>query len=409
MPVTPEAGMHGSELGDTGEGGSRAADPDWFRQVLGQYPTGVSVVTGMAADGKPVGLAVGSFTSVSLDPPLVAFLPDKRSTSWPRIEPAGRFCVNILAADQEDVCRVFASKVADKFADLAWRPAASGAPILDDAVAWVDCELDAVHEAGDHYIVVGRVTDLDIERPTLPLVFFQGGYGRFSPQSLVVRDARFRVQLQLVDRARPLMESLAKRTGEQVVAAYCDGYELTLLASAGSPSDPDASSAAIGQHLPVTAPIGIWWMAFADRGQVDGWLGAVESEQLRERYREALTQIREHGYSFGLRTVHTATEVMVSNRPGPGGEPTPEERALIAGLALDPLDYVPSNGLGDAVKAAVAAQHPDVVSLWAPTFTPQGEVGLGLMLTRSAGDSSPSVHAPDLLELAAAVTALAAS
>jgi len=402
--VTTQGRPRGPEGGPTRNGSTRASDPDWFRQVLGQYPTGVSVVTGIAADGKPAGLAVGSFTSVSLDPPLVAFLPDKRSSSWPRIEPAGRFCVNILAADQEDVCRVFASKARDKFADLAWRPAASGAPILDDAVAWVDCELEAVHDAGDHYIVVGRVTDLDIERPTLPLLFFQGGYGRFSPQSLVVRDARFRVQLQLVDRARPLMEQVARRTGEQVVAAYCDGHELTLLASAGSPSNPDAPSAAIGQHLPVTAPIGIWWMAFADPGHVDGWLVAVQSQQLQVRYREALVRIREHRYSFGLGAVHAATEVMINKRPGPGSEPTLEERVLIAGLTLDPLDYVPVE------PGAAARERGDVVSLWAPTFTSQGEVGLGLMLTRpSGGDEAPSVHAEDLLDLAAAVTALAAS
>jgi len=163
---------------------ARAADAGWFRQVLGQYPTGVSVVTGIAADRTAVGLAVGSFTSVSLDPPLVAFLPDKKSSSWPKIAAAGKFCVNILAADQEPVCRAFASKAPDKFAGLAWRPAASGSPILTGAVAWIDCDLEAVHDAGDHLIVIGRVTDLDIERPTLPLLFFQGGYGRFSPHSL---------------------------------------------------------------------------------------------------------------------------------------------------------------------------------------------------------------------------------
>jgi len=162
---------------------TRAADADWFRQVLGQYPTGVSVVTGIAPDGAPAGLAVGSFTSVSLDPPLVAFLPATSSSSWPKIAPGKKFCVNILGADQESVCGAFASKAADKFAGLSWRPAASGAPILDGAVAWVDCELEAVHEAGDHLIVVGRVVDLDIERPALPLLFFQGGYGS-SPRTL---------------------------------------------------------------------------------------------------------------------------------------------------------------------------------------------------------------------------------
>jgi len=112
-----------------------AADGDWFRRVLGHYPTGVSVVTGIADDGVAVGLAVGSFTSVSLNPPLVAFLPRTGSSSWPKIRDSRKFCVNILAADQEEVCRTFATRGGDKFAGLSWRAAASGSPILDATIA----------------------------------------------------------------------------------------------------------------------------------------------------------------------------------------------------------------------------------------------------------------------------------
>ena len=158
-----------------------AFDATRFRQVLGHFPTGVTVVTAATADG-PVGLAVGSFTSVSLDPPLVAFCPGRHSTSWPKIRDAGAFCVNILAADQEDTCAVFAGKSEDKFAGLRWREAtASGAPILDGVVAWIDCRIDAVHEAGDHWIVVGEVLGLDVAREAPPMVFCLGGYGRFEP------------------------------------------------------------------------------------------------------------------------------------------------------------------------------------------------------------------------------------
>jgi flavin reductase (DIM6/NTAB) family NADH-FMN oxidoreductase RutF len=151
-----------------------------YRQVLGHFPTGVTVITAMGSDG-PVGLAVGSFCSVSLDPPLVAFFPDKRSSSWPQIQQAGRFCVNILAEEQEDICRVFASKGTDKFAGLGWKPTVNGSPRLDEVLAWIDCEIDAVHDAGDHEIVVGRVVALDVARTDGPgpLVFYRGGYGRF--------------------------------------------------------------------------------------------------------------------------------------------------------------------------------------------------------------------------------------
>ena len=151
-----------------------------FRRVLGHFPTGVTVITA-AADGVPVGLAVGSFTSVSLDPPLVAFCPDKSSSSWPKIEATGVFCVNILAEDQEDICRNFATKGGDKFQGIGWRPASSGSPILHDVLAWVDCEIETVHEAGDHYVVIGRVHELDVAHEGTPLVFFRGGYGRFTP------------------------------------------------------------------------------------------------------------------------------------------------------------------------------------------------------------------------------------
>jgi flavin reductase (DIM6/NTAB) family NADH-FMN oxidoreductase RutF len=151
-----------------------------FRQVLGHFPTGVTVITARTESG-PVGLAVGSFFSVSLDPPLVAFCAGKSSTSYPKIAEAGHYVVNILADEQEEICRIFASKGGDKFATIGWRPApASGAPVLHDVLAWIDCEIDAVHEAGDHYIVIGRVHELEIGHEGGPLVFFRGGYGRYS-------------------------------------------------------------------------------------------------------------------------------------------------------------------------------------------------------------------------------------
>ena len=157
-----------------------AFDDARYRYVLGHYPTGVVVVTALV-DGDPVGLAIGSFTSLSLDPPLVLFCPDRSSSSWPRIRAAGVFCANVLAADQELVCRTFAAKGGDKFERIGWRPSPTGAPIIDDVLAWVDCEIDNVVEAGDHYVVIGRVVDLGIDRDEGPLLFFRGGYGHYAP------------------------------------------------------------------------------------------------------------------------------------------------------------------------------------------------------------------------------------
>jgi 3-hydroxy-9,10-secoandrosta-1,3,5(10)-triene-9,17-dione monooxygenase reductase component len=158
---------------------SPSSDVAKFRQVLGHFPSGVTVITAMAPDG-PVGLAIGSFASLSLDPPQVLFCPAKTSGSWPRIREAGAFCVNILADDQEDVSRVFASKGTDKFAEIGWRRSGNGSPLLDGVLAYIDCEIGSVHDGGDHEIVVGRVQDLEVRHEGGPLIFFRGGYGRVS-------------------------------------------------------------------------------------------------------------------------------------------------------------------------------------------------------------------------------------
>ncbi|MEA2687222.1 MAG: 3-hydroxy-9,10-secoandrosta,3,5(10)-triene-9,17-dione monooxygenase reductase component [Actinomycetota bacterium] len=157
-----------------------AIDEARYRQVLGHFATGVTVVTGQD-DAGPAGLAVNSFTSVSLDPPLVAFSVGKKSTTWPRIRATGRLTVNILSADQESVSRRFASSVAgaDRFDGLGWHPSPAGSPVVDGALAWIDATVDAEHDAGDHVMVIARVSAMDVVHEGAPLVFYRGGYGRF--------------------------------------------------------------------------------------------------------------------------------------------------------------------------------------------------------------------------------------
>lgn len=156
----------------------RTIDAARFRQVLGHFATGVTIITA-SEGGEPYGLAVNSFTSVSLDPPLVLFCAAHSSSTWPHIRDAGHFCVNILQEDQEDLVRLFATKGADRFKAVGWETAETGAPVLRDVLAWIDCEIDAIHEAGDHDLVVGRVHAVHMEHEGKPLVFFRGGYGRF--------------------------------------------------------------------------------------------------------------------------------------------------------------------------------------------------------------------------------------
>ncbi len=160
-------------------GGGTVFEEARFREVLGHFATGVTVVTAMA-EGEPVGFTCQAFTSLSLAPPLVALAPGKNSTSWPRIAAAGAFCVNIRAEGQEALCRDFAVSGGDKFAGVGWRPAANGAPLLDGVLAWVECDLLLVHDAGDHELVIGRVQEMGVTGGS-PLVYYRGGFGRFAP------------------------------------------------------------------------------------------------------------------------------------------------------------------------------------------------------------------------------------
>ncbi|MCZ4118558.1 flavin reductase family protein [Streptomyces sp. H39-S7] len=164
-------------------------DPGMFRKVLGTFASGVTIVTAPGAEG-PTGFACQSFASLSLDPPLVAFMVARTSTTWPKIARAGVFCVNILSDEQGALCRGFAVSGADKFAGVDWTPTpVTGSPRLAGIAAWIDCTIHAVHTGGDHLIVVGRVDELGCTEPADaddatpeagPLLFYRGGFGRFA-------------------------------------------------------------------------------------------------------------------------------------------------------------------------------------------------------------------------------------
>ena len=157
-----------------------AFDQTAFRQTMGNFATGVVVVTGLP-DGEPVGFAAQSFVSLSLEPPLVAFSPGKSSSSWPRIRQSGSFGINILGQDQQDVCVDMAQSETDKFANVSWRSGTTGAPMLEDVLAFVECSIEAEHDAGDHTIVVGRVLGHQrVRNQAAPLLYFRSAYGSFA-------------------------------------------------------------------------------------------------------------------------------------------------------------------------------------------------------------------------------------
>ncbi|MEY2740262.1 MAG: flavin reductase family protein [Ilumatobacteraceae bacterium] len=162
-------------------------DPRHFRTVLGHLPTGVVVVAGLDASGAPHGLTIGSFVSISLDPPLVGFFPGAGSQTWPRLAARGAFCANVLTTDQTELCWRFAKEADDRFAGVGWRAAPSGSPVLDGALAWIDCTIESTSRVGDHEFVVGRVGALEAAAGAAgaagAMTFYRGAVGGVAPQA----------------------------------------------------------------------------------------------------------------------------------------------------------------------------------------------------------------------------------
>ena len=158
---------------------SQTLDIREFRQALGAFMTGVTVVTTINKRGQPIGFTANSFTSVSLDPPLVLVCLAKKSGNCNSFANGKSYAINILAESQEDISGVFASSVADRYAGIDWHTESTGSPILNDVAAWLDCTMHEVVDAGDHLIFIGRVVAFDHSNQS-PLGYLRGNYLRFS-------------------------------------------------------------------------------------------------------------------------------------------------------------------------------------------------------------------------------------
>lgn len=349
---------------------ARPLDPGHYRRVLGQYPTGVSVITAIAPDGSPVGMTVGTFTSVSLDPPLVAFLPMKGSRAFATIVEAGRFAVNVLAGDQVALCRRFASRGGDKFDSVAWRPSPLGSPVLLDAPAWIDCELESVFELGDHAMVVGRVSELDVERSVAPLMYFQGGYGRFSALSVVADGADDPgVHLRLAELARPKLERVSAEFGVHTAASALLGDQVLQLTWVGA-EGLDLESNLVGLRLPFVAPFGLVFAAW-------------EPDAVRERW---LSRLDAHSDARGILLVDL-------DRARDRGWAVTPDHALLRGIEASIARLAADGRLPDSVReldarisefarryTELSADRPRGLSV--PVFDASGQVVLALTAQR---------------------------
>lgn len=317
-------------------------DPRLFRDVLGHYPTGVVLVTAISTTGDPIGMIVGSFTSVSLDPPLVAYLPTTTSKSYAVLREAGTFCINVLAADQEMLCRRFASPGDDKWSGVAWEASPGGAPILEDAVAWIECTTESEIEAGDHYIVLGAVQHLGVQNPSSPLLFFQGGYGRFTMASVVASTSPdLIVAIQAAEKARDEIEALAFRTGLAVDVVAAAGNDLVFVGAATA-TDAPPSVPTLGTRIPLMAPLGEQHVAWAGEAAADAWIrrAGVTDPDAQAELRERLRLARERGWSLSRLDPDHELEMYETLREYSAGELVPtQERALRDRIQAFSRDY----------------------------------------------------------------------
>jgi flavin reductase (DIM6/NTAB) family NADH-FMN oxidoreductase RutF len=281
---------------------ARQIDGARFREVLGSYPTGVAIVTCIDDAGAPAAMVIGTFTSVSLEPPLIGYLPMKTSRTFARMRGAATFCVNILAADQEAVCQHFASSAEDKFAGLAWHPSPAGNPVIDGVVAWIDCDYASVTEVGDHYMVLGGVLDMALVRDTAPLLFFQRGYGRFSPGPLVAQAERETIEaVQLAEIGRDEMEAVAAELGAECSLVAAVGGDVVYVATENR-SPQFRLRSRLGLRVPCAPPLGPLFVGSHGAPGEGEWirrLGRPDQETVDAALSQ-LERVRARGWSIAL-------------------------------------------------------------------------------------------------------------
>lgn len=359
---------------------STTFDPQVFRTVLGHYPTGVCVVTGINSDGEPLAMVVGTFSSVSLDPPLVSFLPMTSSATYRQLAECESMCISVLTAEQEGVGRTIASRRSDKLAGLDWRPAPSGAPILTGCLAWLDVRLEQSIEAGDHLIALCRVEDLAVENPVAPLLFFQGGYGAFVVPSLIARiDADIATGVHEAVASRSELEALATALRcECTLLKVVNREELAAVAMATSPGKSPESG--LGGRLPIIPPIADAWVATQPEDEQEYWLSKATGadEERRDIYRRRLAFCRENGYVYSLcgdeevtfESLRAATNQYASTRPTPAEVRAIRERITEAttprSYELNPLDE---------------SRRYDIASIIVPVDDAQGDNTLNLRVS----------------------------
>lgn len=273
-------------------------DPRTFRNAMGHYPTGVAVVTGRAPDGELLAMVVGTFSSVSLDPPLVSFMPMKTSKTFKKMQECSSLCINIFGGEQESEMLSIAQRWQNKLDGIDWYPSPAGDPILRNSIAWIDTTISETIEAGDHWIVLCRVHDLEVTNPVAPLLFFQGGYGSFVGSTMMGRLRHDSLPaIHAAHSADSDLEKLAESIGCEVIvyAALSEDEFATVYSALGPGVSPEHRFAS---RVPIVPPIGDTYLFDKPQEVRDRWLAKLGDppDEVRRNHCRRLEMLNDKGY-----------------------------------------------------------------------------------------------------------------
>ena len=381
-------------------------DPHVFREVMGHYPTGVVVVTGRDSDDDILAMVVGTFNSVSLDPPLVSFMPMMTSRTFAKMRECSSLCINILGGEQEDIVLTIAQRWENKLDGIEWFPSPSGDPVLSESIAWIDTTIWNTVEAGDHWIVLCRVNDMAVANPVSPLIFFQGGYGSFVSTSLMARmDHEILPAIHAAHGARAEVEALANSIGCEVsvfTAVSCDEMA-TVLSATGVGVDREEG---LAHRVPMVPPIGDSYVFSRPIEEQERWVDKLReaSAEVKDMHRMRLEFVREHGYLLSFLPVEGSAaydEMRDATRRYEKGRLTPsQERNIRESIGRASVDY--------RVREVDEQQVYDVGSIVLPVRDPAGEYSLTLRLGQLPPQSAGSTINTWLDEARAVVRVLEA-
>lgn len=353
-----------------------------LRQVMAQYPTGVTVITSRDELGSPRGLLVGTFLRVSDSPELVGFMAMHSSRSGQATRSTlEQFCVNIVSDHQGDMCRAITNSSGRDFSEVPHSTSQGGNPAIHGAIAHIDCTVERITALGDHDFVVGRVEHAQLVSAAHPMVYFRGGYGRFASGSRTAKDHGFRAQLAEIDLCRGEMEALAAETGCEVTINAIDEDETVVVAAAGRVG-PGALRVRVGQRLPFAAPFGSIEAAFGSETLRQRWLESdTTTSKSRVENLAVIDAVRARGYAIAYG--HTAHGRIVSTAQQLAKADPARRAELIAQLNGFDQDYNRAPGTGSgagAVSGSAPAAGIELRSVVAPIYGADGLLAYGLTL-----------------------------